>query len=41
LKRGPVRDLWIDADDEDRPKELHARLGFTPVSTLIEFTRLP
>lgn len=38
---GAVRDLWIDADDEDRPKELYARLGFRPVWTLMEFTRLP
>jgi GNAT superfamily N-acetyltransferase len=38
---GSVRDLWIGADDEDRPKELYARLGFRPVVTLMEFTRLP
>ena len=36
-----VRDLWIGADDEDRPKELYARLGFRPVWTAMEFTRLP
>jgi ribosomal protein S18 acetylase RimI-like enzyme len=36
-----VRDLWICADDEDRPKNLYARLGFRPVWTLTEFTRLP
>jgi hypothetical protein len=29
------------ADDEDRPKELYARLGFRPVYTAMEFTRLP
>ena len=38
---GPVEDLWICADDEDRPKELYARLGFRPVLTTLEFTRLP
>ena len=27
---GDVRDLWIAADDDDRPKELYARLGFRP-----------
>jgi ribosomal protein S18 acetylase RimI-like enzyme len=35
---GSVRDLWIVADDEDRPKELYARLGFRPVSWTMEFT---
>jgi GNAT superfamily N-acetyltransferase len=34
-------DLWIVADDEDRPKELYARLGFSPAWRMIEFTRLP
>jgi GNAT superfamily N-acetyltransferase len=38
---GDVRDLWIAADDEDRPKELYARLGFRPAWTEIEFTRWP
>jgi ribosomal protein S18 acetylase RimI-like enzyme len=38
---GEVRDLWICADDEDRPKNLYARLGFRAVWTLTEFTRLP
>jgi ribosomal protein S18 acetylase RimI-like enzyme len=38
---GSVRDLWISADDEDRPKELYGRLGFRPVWTELEFTRLP
>lgn len=38
---GSVRDLWIVADDEDRPKELYARLGFRPAWTTTEFTRLP
>ena len=36
-----VRDLWIRADDEDRPKNLYSRLGFRPVWTVTEFTRLP
>jgi hypothetical protein len=36
-----VRDLWIVADDEGRPKELYARLGFRPAWTPIEFTRWP
>ena len=38
---GDVRDLWIVADDEDRPKELYARLGFRPVWTSMEVTRWP
>ena len=38
---GDVRDLWIAADDEDRPKELYARLGFRPVWTAMEVTRWP
>jgi len=38
---GDVRDLWIVADDEDRPKQLYARLGFRPAWTTIEFLRLP
>jgi GNAT superfamily N-acetyltransferase len=36
-----VRDLWIAADDEDRPKHLYARLGFRPAWTAMEFLRLP
>jgi GNAT superfamily N-acetyltransferase len=36
-----VRDLWICADDEDRPKDLYARLGFRPAATTMEFLRLP
>jgi GNAT superfamily N-acetyltransferase len=36
-----VSDLWICADDEDRPKELYARLGFRAARTTMEFTRLP
>jgi ribosomal protein S18 acetylase RimI-like enzyme len=38
---GDVEDLWIVADDEDRPKELYRRLGFRPVWTAMEFTRMP
>ena len=38
---GEVRDLWIAADDEDRPKELYARLGFRPAWTSMEITRWP
>jgi ribosomal protein S18 acetylase RimI-like enzyme len=36
-----VRDLWIAADDDDRPKELYARLGFRPAWRSMEFLRLP
>jgi GNAT superfamily N-acetyltransferase len=36
LAAGEVEDLWIVADDEDRPKELYARLGFVPAWTSIE-----
>jgi GNAT superfamily N-acetyltransferase len=38
---GDVRDLWIIADDEDRPKELYARLGFRTAVKTMEFTRWP
>ena len=41
LAAGEPADLWIIADDEDRPKELYARLGFRPAWRLMEFTRLP
>jgi hypothetical protein len=34
-------DLWIAADDEDRPKELYGRLGFRPAWTMMEFLLLP
>jgi ribosomal protein S18 acetylase RimI-like enzyme len=37
---GDVRDLWITADDEDRPKHLYARLGFTGVWTQMKFLRV-
>jgi GNAT superfamily N-acetyltransferase len=38
---GDVGDLWICADDEDRPKHLYARLGFVPIATTFHFTRMP
>lgn len=38
---GSVRDLWIVADDEGRPKELYARLGFRPAWVAVEALRLP
>ncbi len=37
---GDVSDLWIMADDEGRPKQLYARLGFEPACTLTQFLRL-
>jgi GNAT superfamily N-acetyltransferase len=37
----PTSDLWIAADDEDRPKHLYARLGFRPVWREMQFLRLP
>jgi GNAT superfamily N-acetyltransferase len=40
LAAGDVKDLWISADDENRPKNLYARLGFRPAWTVIEFLRL-
>jgi GNAT superfamily N-acetyltransferase len=36
-----VGDLWIVADDEDRPKQLYSRLGFRPAWTMLEFLRPP
>jgi GNAT superfamily N-acetyltransferase len=36
-----VDDLWIVADDEGRPKELYARLGFRPAWTSFEYLRVP
>jgi ribosomal protein S18 acetylase RimI-like enzyme len=36
-----AKDLWICADDEDRPKELYARLGFRPAWTMMDCLRLP
>jgi GNAT superfamily N-acetyltransferase len=38
---GDVRDLWIVADDDDRPKQLYARLGFRPAAPSMQFLRLP
>ena len=38
---GDVRDLWIAADDEGRPKQLYARLGFRPAWRSMEITRWP
>lgn len=34
---GDANDLWIVADDDGRPKELYARLGFRPVWRRTEF----
>lgn len=36
-----ARDVWIVADDDDRPKQLYARLGFRPAWTMTEFLRPP
>lgn len=38
---GQVEHLWICADDEDRPKQLYARLGFRSVLTTTQFLRPP
>jgi ribosomal protein S18 acetylase RimI-like enzyme len=38
---GDLQDLWITADDEDRPKKLYARLGFRPAWVTMEFLRPP
>ncbi len=38
---GDARDLWICADDEDRPKALYRRLGFRPAWSSMEFLRPP
>jgi ribosomal protein S18 acetylase RimI-like enzyme len=38
---GDVDDLWICADDEDRAKDLYARLGFRPAWSAMEFTLWP
>lgn len=37
---GAVDDLWILADDEGRPKELYARLGFREVWRMVKFQRI-
>jgi GNAT superfamily N-acetyltransferase len=34
-------ELWIYADADDRPRLLYERLGFRPVHTILELTRLP
>jgi predicted GNAT family acetyltransferase len=34
-------ELWITADDEDRPKQLYARLGFRGAWTMMAFLKLP
>jgi ribosomal protein S18 acetylase RimI-like enzyme len=36
-----ARELWISADEEDRPKQLYARLGFRPAWTGVEFLLMP
>jgi GNAT superfamily N-acetyltransferase len=38
---GDADEIWIVADDEGRPKELYARLGFRPAWTAVEMLRLP
>lgn len=38
---GDVEDLWITADDDGRPKQLYARLGFRPAWTSMEFLLPP
>jgi ribosomal protein S18 acetylase RimI-like enzyme len=38
---GEVEELWIVADDEGRPKQLYARLGFRAAWTSMEFLRVP
>jgi ribosomal protein S18 acetylase RimI-like enzyme len=38
---GDAEDIWIVADDEGRPKELYARLGFRLAWAMTEFLRLP
>jgi GNAT superfamily N-acetyltransferase len=37
LAASDAEDLWIVADDEDRPKQLYARLGFRPAWTSMEY----
>jgi GNAT superfamily N-acetyltransferase len=38
---GDARDVWITANDHGRAKHLYGRLGFRPVWTTMQFTRLP
>jgi GNAT superfamily N-acetyltransferase len=33
-------ELWICADDDDRPKQLYMRLGFEPAVTMLQLLRL-
>ncbi|HEX4435793.1 MAG TPA: GNAT family N-acetyltransferase [Solirubrobacteraceae bacterium] len=40
LAASDAEDLWIVADDEDRPKQLYARLGFEPAWTSMEYLRI-
>jgi ribosomal protein S18 acetylase RimI-like enzyme len=40
LAASDAEDLWIVADDEDRPKQLYARLGFRPAWTSMEYLRV-
>jgi ribosomal protein S18 acetylase RimI-like enzyme len=40
LAASDAEDLWIVADDEDRPKQLYRRLGFRPAWTSMEYLRL-
>lgn len=42
IERGAgARELWIGADEEDRPKRLYARLGFRAAWTGAEFLLMP
>jgi ribosomal protein S18 acetylase RimI-like enzyme len=41
LAAGGTSAAWIEADDEDRPRALYERLGFTTVWIRYAFTRLP
>jgi GNAT superfamily N-acetyltransferase len=38
---GDADELWIVGDDEGRPKNLYARLGFRRACTAVELLRLP
>ncbi len=41
IRAAAAGELWIIADDEDRPKRLYERLGFAPVCRTMELTWLP
>lgn len=41
LRARGAEDIYIVADDEDRPKRLYARIGFAPVRVLHELMRVP